>query len=123
MANLMKDDIRFTRSVALIVAEAYLAPPRNEAYNSIIHLDGDKGNCAANNLAWRPRWYAIRYHQMFNREPMNVSVLIEDTGEVFGTLREACVKYGLEERYTYVDLCNGDRCFHHGFIFKRANGY
>lgn len=123
MVNLSRGNHRLTRSVALIVAEAYLQPPRNEAYNSIIYLDGDRGNCQANNLMWRPRWYAIRYHAMFDKEPINVSVLIEDTGEIFGTLREACMKYGLVEDYTYVDLCNGDRCFHYGFIFKRETGY
>ena len=42
MANLMGEDgTRNTRSVALLVAQAYLAPPKNESYNSIIYLDGD----------------------------------------------------------------------------------
>lgn len=120
MVSLMGDDTRHTRSVALIVAQAYLAPPRSEAYNSVIHLDGDRSNCHASNLAWRPRWYAIRYHQQFSRKPKDISVMIEDTGEVFGTLRDACVKYGLDERYTYMDLINGEPCFHHGFRFKFA---
>lgn len=123
MVNLSRDGGRFTRSAALLVAQAYLGPPRNEAYNSVIHLDGDRGNCEASNLMWRPRWYAIKYHQMFNEKPFDVSVTIEETGEIFGTLREACMKYGLYERYTYVDMCNGSKCFHYGFTFKRATGY
>lgn len=123
MASLMGDEHRKTRSVALIVAEAYLGAPRNPSYNSVIHLDGNRANCEAINLAWRPRWYAIRYHKMFDEEPINVSVYIDETGETFGTLREACVKYGLIEKYTYVDLCNGDRSFHHGYRFRRATEY
>ena len=123
MASLMGSESRRTRSVALMVAQAYLGEPRNPSYNSVIHLDGDRGNCEANNLAWRPRWYAIRYHKMFDEEPINVSVYIDETGETFGTLREACVKYGLIEKYAYVDLCNGDRSFHHGYRFRRATEY
>lgn len=123
MASLMGPESRLTRSVALMVAQSYLGAPRNSSYNSVIHLDGDRGNCEANNLAWRPRWYAIRYHKMFEEDPINVSVYIDDTGETFGTLREACVKYGLIEKYTYVDLCNGDKCFHYGYRFRRATEY
>lgn len=120
MVNLMGDDrTKNTRSVALLVAQAYLAPPKNDSYNSIIYLDGDRKNCSANNLMWRPRWYAVRYHKMFDEAPYDISVIIEDTGEVFGTLRDACIKYGLDEKYTYVDIINGDKCFHYGYRFKR----
>lgn len=121
MVSLMGDDARHTRSVALLVAQAYLMPPKNPAYNSIIYLDGDRTNCAARNLMWRPRWYAVRYHKMFERDPIDVSVMIEDTGEIFGTLREACMKYGLDEQYTYIDMLNGDRCFHYNYRFRRVS--
>lgn len=121
MVNLMREDGRHTRSLALLVAQTYLAPPKNEAYNSLIFLDGDRSNCSALNLMWRPRWYAVRYHKMFERDPIDVSVQIDDTGEIFGTLREACVKYGLVEQYTYADMLNGDRCFHYGYLFRRVS--
>lgn len=121
MVNLMGDGRRHTRSVALLVAQTYLSPPRNPSYNSIIFLDGDRSNCSALNLMWRPRWYAVRYHKMFEREPMNISVMIEDTGETFGTLREACMKYGLDEQYTYIDMLNGDPCFHYGYRFRHLS--
>lgn len=123
MASLMRDEVRLTRSVALIVAQAYLRPPLNEAYNSVIHLNGDRGDCSANNLMWRPRWYAIKYHKMFDVAPINVSVAIEQTGEIFGTLREACMKYGLIEQETYLRMLNGEGCFHYGYRFKRATEY
>lgn len=120
MVTLMEDDTtQRTRSVALLVAQTYLPPPKNETYNSIIHLDNDRGNCNANNLMWRPRWYALLYRRMFNEESVNSSVMIEETGEIFGTLREACVKYGLYDKHTYVDMRNGDPCFHYRYRFKR----
>lgn len=123
MVSLMRGNSRLTRSVALLVAEAYLAPPRNDAYNSIINLNGDRGDCSANNLMWRPRWFAIKYNRMFDKPPFNVSVVIEETGEIFGTLREACMKYGLIEQDTYVTMLNNDQCFHYGYHFRRATEY
>lgn len=120
MVNVMSDEGQKTRSVALFVAQAYLAPPPEE-YNSIIYLDGDRTNCSARNLAWRPRWYATRYHKMFKEDPYNMSVMIEETGEVFPLLRDACVKYGLDEKYTYIDILNGDPCFHHNFRLKQVS--
>lgn len=119
MITLMDDDgKKHTRSVALMVAQAYLPKPPNPSYNSVIHLDNDRGNCNANNLMWRPRWYAMLYRRMFKEHPSNTSVLIEETGEIFGTLREACVKYGLYDKHTYIDMYNGDRCFHYNYKFK-----
>lgn len=109
---------RKTRSVALLVAETYLPPPKYESYNSIIHLDNDRTNCSANNLMWRPRWYAMLYRRMFEEQPVNTSVIIDETGEIFGTLREACMKYGLYDKHTYVDMLNGDRCFHYHYRFR-----
>ena len=116
-----EDGVRKTKSVALLVAQAYLAPPKNHLYNSMIHLDGDRSNLNARNLMWRPRWYAIRYHQMFNLDPIDISVMIEDTGEVFGTIRDLCVKYGLEQHLTYMDLLNGNKIFHYGYKIRRVN--
>lgn len=118
MIDMNRDGKTLTRKLSLLVAEAYLAEPQNETFNSVIHLDGDRSNCQANNLAWRPRWFVILYNRMFTERPHNVSVMIEETGEVFGTLREACVKYGLVESNTYIQMYNGDTTFPHGFHMK-----
>ena len=112
------NNVRRTRSVALMVAKAYLPKPLNATYNSIIHLDNDRGNCSATNLMWRPRWYALLYRRMFNEEPVNTSVIVEETGEIFGTLREACEKYGLYDKYTYINMVNREPCFHYHYRFK-----
>lgn len=118
IVDLSRDDRAYTRKVSLIVAEAYLPVPQNETFNSVIHLDGDKLNCQANNLAWRPRWFVILYNRMFTERPHNVSVRIEETGEIFGTLREACVKYGWVEANAYIQMYNGDATFPHAFHLK-----
>jgi hypothetical protein len=57
---------------------------------------------------------------MFFFDPIDISVMIEDTGEIFGTIRELCVKYGLDQHLTYMDLLNGDKCFHYGYRLRRV---
>lgn len=119
MVNLIRNKKSSTRSVAMLVAEAFLDSPRNEAYNSIIHLNGDRSDCRAINLMWRPRWFSIRYHKMFEELPTRVSVWIPETGETFSSLRELCTTYGLIENYTYTDMNNGMGMFHYGFLIER----
>jgi NUMOD4 motif len=57
-------EARFSRSVALLVAEAFVEKPKNVPHvlcDHVILLDGDLTNVAASNLAWRPRWFAWKY--------------------------------------------------------------
>ncbi|QAU06793.1 HNH endonuclease [Gordonia phage Duffington] len=118
MVDLYRDRKQNTRKVSLLVAQAYLGEPKNESFNSVIHLNGDRSDCRAINLAWRPRWFVVEYNRMFLSEPINVSVQIEQTGEIFGTLREACVKYGMVEKTAYVVAHNGGPVFPHGYRLK-----
>lgn len=61
---------RHTRSVALLVADAFVRPP-NFMCDHIIVLDGDYANVRADNLAWRPRWFAWKYaHQLKSEQPI-----------------------------------------------------
>lgn len=111
IVDMSRDGRRHTRKLSLLVAQAYLEPPPNEAYNSVIQHDGDKTNCQAMNLSWRPRWFVVEYNRMFAHPPINISVVHEPSGEVFGTLREACIKFGLVEETTYVNIRNNDSIF------------
>jgi HNH endonuclease len=86
------------RSVAVLVAKAFLEPPRWPHYNTVIHLDGDKENCEADNLAWRPRRYAINYHRQFEHVHssfLEFPVEIIETGEIFDRSIDCCMKYGV----------------------------
>ncbi|QFP94964.1 HNH endonuclease [Gordonia phage OhMyWard] len=111
IVDLSRDGRKHTRKLSLLVAQAYLEPPPNPAFNSVIQHDGDKQNCQAMNLSWRPRWFVVEYNRMFAHPPINISVVHEPSGEVFGTLREACVKFGLVEETAYVNLRNHDPIF------------
>jgi hypothetical protein len=97
-----------SRSLARIVAHVFLEPP-TENFDTPINLDGDRWNCAADNLMWRPRWFAIQYHQQFE---------IPFRGRMYGPLRDlksqevsqgslavAC-RYGLLERDVVLSIMN-----------------
>lgn len=89
------------RSVALLVAKAFLPEP-SPHYSSPtpIHRDGDKQNCRADNLMWRPRWFAVNYHQMFDMIPRHPEWLATPascitTGDDFESVMDCCVTYGV----------------------------
>lgn len=87
-----------TKSVALLVANLFVRRDDRPTFDTPIHLNGDKMNCRADNLAWRPRWFAIKYHKQFRSEHFYAAraVIIDlDTEEVYETVRDACVANGL----------------------------
>lgn len=119
MVTITNDEgLQKTKTVGLMVARAFLPPPPNDAYNSVIHLDGNKKNCHADNLAWRPRWFAIKYHKQFDEPPIDQAVYLTDTDEVFENIRDACKKYGLLEKQVYLDLWNQGGVWPQGWIFR-----
>lgn len=92
-----------TRSVAVIVAEAFVEG-QTRFFNTPIHLDGDRENCAADNLMWRPRWFAVQYHRQFHEEAfhrMNVPIEELNTGAFYNSVYEACTTLGLYYKDVY----------------------
>jgi hypothetical protein len=58
-------EVRRTVSVALLVAKVFLIKPET-LYDSVIFLDANRQNVAADNLAYRPSWFAWTYSRQFN---------------------------------------------------------
>lgn len=86
-----------TRSVAVMVAEAFVEG-QSDFFNTPIHLDGDRENCRAENLMWRPRWFAVQYHRQFlSPEFHHMDVHIEhlQTGKEYYSVKDACMDLGL----------------------------
>lgn len=89
--------LQITRGLALLVCETFvpLLNPRFETPTPI-HLDGDTTNCRANNLLWRPRWFALEYTAQFgcdlkNRRPVrNIT-----TGVEYKNIWEVVVEQGV----------------------------
>lgn len=96
--NLMQDGEIHTRTVNHLVARAFLPEPEREDFISVIHLNGDKSDCKVANLEWRPRYFAIQYHQQFHHKTWRTALIpIEDikSGKKYRTIQEAVVRHGL----------------------------
>lgn len=104
-----------TISVSKAVALAFLPEGYDEEiWNTPINLDGDRANANVENLLWRPRWFAIKYHKQFFYPDFNLVRLPLreiNTGERFENIREACVKYGLYFNNVISSCSNGPAVF------------
>src|SRR5688572_8496873 len=90
--TLYKEGRPFNRALSPIVAGAFLEPPQHHSWETPIHLNGNRADVTAWNLMWRPRWFAIDYHQQIMQyaDPFDY---IRDvaTGEE-GALRAMCMR-------------------------------
>ena len=104
----MRDGEQKHRSVPLLVAKAFL-PDSVGAFDTPINLDGDRHNNHVANLAWRPRWFAIRYNQQFRYPQENrimAPVVDLKTGEISENSFECAKKYGLLEKDLIFAILN-----------------
>lgn len=96
--SLLTDTGRHTRSVAFIVAKAFLRQP-NIMCDRIIYLNGDLTDFRAENLAWRPRWFGWKYSRQLKLEQpayyRNLSVVNMSTNIRYENIIEAGMSEGL----------------------------
>lgn len=106
--GLMKQGVQHKRSVALLVAKAFLGEPDPPTFNSPIHLNGDKTDCHMDNLMWRPRWFAVKYHQQFTngKRGFRTPVIEENSKMWFPSSWEAAIKFGLLDREIMLATLN-----------------
>lgn len=106
---LMRENYQhYSRSLPLIVAKTFI-PQDLENFDTPIHLDGDKTNCSAENLMWRPRWFSFKFHAQFKLWPeslIEAPVRQLNDGKVFGDSREVASLYGLLEMDIYQSIEN-----------------
>lgn len=125
---LCKDDGgKISVGVAKAVASIFLDRNVPERWNTVIYKDGNMANCAASNLAWRPRSYAIRFNKHYRGEhtPVKRSVnAVDGSGEFlryFITVDDAAAFYGLLPKDIYLMAINGTQCYYHpGLYFEFA---
>ena len=117
-------------SLGLLVAGMFVHNPRPKFWTTVIHKDGDKENVSADNLDWRTRSYAIRYHQQFTKSPggrwkyrvrrMDMS----DPGSLPSspmTVREAAIQLGVLDEEIVKSATNGVRtATHNHYVFRFA---
>jgi hypothetical protein len=86
-------------SVARLVAHTFVPNEYNPViFDTPIHLDGNRRNCSMDNLVWRPRWFAIKFHKQFDYESYLLSKGVlhcEDTNETFESVREVVKNHGV----------------------------
>lgn len=106
--GLFKEGRQYKRGVALLVCQAFLPPPIPPTFDTPIHLDGDPTNNRIDNLMWRPRWFAVKYHQQFENPTVSFSGPIQDkrTGEVFNNSWHAATTFGLLEKEIFLATLN-----------------
>lgn len=92
--------VQLNRSVALLVANAFLKPHPLSSFNTPINVNGIRTDNYVSNLMWRPRWFAYKYHRQFYTGPRGFlqPVYDVDTGEQYPTSFQAAIRYGLLDR-------------------------
>lgn len=127
--NLVRDGGVFTRSVKVLVAEAFVAkfhePPNvsqnnGDPENTPINLDGDPTNNCVENLAWRPRWFAWKYARQFHEDipvEYHVKVINETTGGIYDSVMEAGIADGVLWEYIYQSILSGRPVYPTGSIY------
>lgn len=113
--TLYREGRPYTKSLSLLVAKAWLYNDFDpDIFDTPIHLDNDQSNNHVDNLAWRPRWFAIKYQRQYWNEEYRFSrVKVQDvkTGERYEGLMDVCQKYG----YLYMDVIRS--CTKHDEVF------
>lgn len=83
--GLVKNQRQCTRSVKRIIAQLFV-PGQDDIFDTPIQLDCDQTNCRADNLEWRPRWFAWHYHQQYglleSRFRLGPIVELDESGAV-----------------------------------------
>jgi NUMOD4 motif. len=108
IVGLMQLGIQRKRSVAVLVGNAFIRTARSLQFDTPINLDGDRTNNRATNLAWRPLWFARKYHQQFLVGPQGFGRPVQNiqTGEIFETSWDAAILKGLLERELVMAILN-----------------
>lgn len=112
---------RFTRSVSLLVGEAFVERPDRHC-DHIIILNGDLQNVAAWNLGWRPRGFAWSYfHQLHQHQPLyfrNLKIQNVTTGFEYQSVVEAGMAEGLLFQDVWRSTYTGARIYPYGCVYR-----
>lgn len=113
---------QITVAVAPLVARLFLPIEDHlrDRFNTPINVNGFRYDNRCENLMWRPRWFAMKYHAQFHNDRRGFVCPIRDlaNGEVFPTSWEAAVRYGLLDREIYHAINNRTYLFPTGHIFE-----
>lgn len=118
--GLIRNGTLSRRSVATLVAMAFHERPRSD-FNTVIHLDGKKDNCRADNLMWRTRPFAVRYHQDIVQDlypHQNKMIEVVELGQVFSHIMTVARKFGLIPSHIYQGILSGSKVWPVDLTFR-----
>lgn len=87
-----------TVSVTPLVARTFLPKHNLPTFDTPINWDGDRTNNHVQNLAWRPKWFAQKYHRQFKMrdwEKTYGSILDIDTNTYYDSPQEVVYDLGV----------------------------
>ena len=123
--GLVNDDDRFTLSVRVLVAEAFVDRP-DEFSDTVIVLNDDKSDVRADNLAWRPRWFAWKYNRQFKvpfpAHYTDLEVRNIDTGFVYKSIIDCGTSEGLLFDDVWQSINLGKPIYPTGAIYEFGEG-
>lgn len=98
MVGLMRGGTQQKRSLALLVATAFVERP-SPSFDTPIHLDGNRSHNHCSNLMWRPLWMARKFMQQFdgNMDDREMPIEDMDTRIVYRNPLHASMEHGLLE--------------------------
>lgn len=107
--------VEVTRLVAFNFVQGY--SPQND---TPIHLDGNREHTFADNLAWRPRWFAVLFHKQFHdpRYHIDAPILEPNLKRVFPNSLEAAKALGVLEQHIMLSTVNGTPTYPDGYTFE-----
>lgn len=121
-----RTSIRHTRSVAVLVAEAFVEPP-NILCDQVVPLDADPTNLAAQNLVWRPKGFAWKYiHQFKIDQPVhykNLPVRNMMTGDRYNSIIACSKNEGLLFDDVWRSTYTGDAIFPNDDCYEIINRF
>lgn len=113
--------VQETVTIAKLVADHFVQGT-SEPFNTPINLDGDRYNNMADNLEWRPRWFAVKYFAQFeDPQPLYQGQIQDDESRyIYDNSRDAAVRHGLLEYDILQSVLNGTRVFPSFQTFSRV---
>lgn len=112
---------RHTLLVRNLVA-SYWVEGEDDIFNSVIQLNGNKADCRASNLAWRPRWFAWKFtHQfrdLFPGEYRYQPIRNIATGSVYANTLQCVAMEGVLAEDVWNSIRTAQRIFPTGSYYE-----
>lgn len=116
---------RHTRSVSLLVAEAFVEAP-DLLCDQVVVLDGDLTNVIAENLVWRPRGFAWKYFRQLRTSPARHYQILPVLSTTDGMEYDSVVDAGMKEGLLFDDIWrstySGARIYPTNQVFEVIEG-